>query len=239
MKVEALNCPNCGAAVVDESATCSHCRSRLKTMSCTNCFGIIFVGAKFCPLCGAKAMEPERAEGNPAGDCPRCRKKLAVIEIAGVTLRECGRCAGVWSDTDTFETICREKENQSAVISKLNEIKRPDETVPVRYVPCPDCGELMNRSNFARISGVIIDTCKPHGLWFDATELPRIIEFIDKGGLDTARRKEKLQISEERARLKDEQFKAAVDRLRGDNQSRYARSGSAGTIREIISFLFD
>ena len=74
----------------------------------------------------------------------------------------------------------------------------------------------MNRSNFARASGVIIDICKQHGIWFDAGELPKIIEFIQKGGMEIARQREKMAIRDERDRLRDEQRKqAALDRRFG------------------------
>ena len=78
---------------------------------------------------------------------------------------------------------------------------------PINYVPCPDCKQLMNRSNFARISGVIIDLCKHHGVWFDANELPKIISFIEEGGLKRSREKEKIELEDERSRLRDEQRK--------------------------------
>ena len=48
----------------------------------------------------------------------------------------------------------------------------------------------MNRKNFADTSGVIVDVCKAHGLWFDRDELGRIIQFVTKGGLDESRRRE-------------------------------------------------
>ncbi|MBA3784193.1 MAG: hypothetical protein H0X15_01425 [Acidobacteria bacterium] len=35
MKIEALNCPNCGAAVSIASAHCRFCTSKLKTMAYT------------------------------------------------------------------------------------------------------------------------------------------------------------------------------------------------------------
>src|SRR5439155_12887026 len=70
-----------------------------------------------------------------------------------------------------------------------------------RYLPCPRCGELMNRLNFAHASGVIIDICQPHGIWFDKDELRRIIEFIRAGGLDRARLKEQQQLEEARREL--------------------------------------
>jgi len=67
----------------------------------------------------------------------------------------------------------------------------------------------MNRMNFARCSGVIVDVCKGHGTWFDRDELSRIVEFISDGGLNASRAKEKIEIAEERERLRQEQ--RAVD----------------------------
>ena len=49
----------------------------------------------------------------------------------------------------------------------------------------------MHRQNFARVSGVIVDTCKGHGVWFNQGELRRVVEFIRAGGMDRARDREK------------------------------------------------
>ena len=69
------------------------------------------------------------------------------------------------------------------------------------YRPCPICGELMNRFNFADCSGVILDACKPHGVWFDSDELRRIVTFVRDGGLDLAREKERHSLELERHRM--------------------------------------
>ena len=53
----------------------------------------------------------------------------------------------------------------------------------MRYLCCPVCGKHMNRRNFARASGVVIDWCRGHGYWFDAHELETILEFVARGGL--------------------------------------------------------
>lgn len=239
MKVEALNCPNCGAAVADEAPVCGHCRSRLKTVSCIQCLETVFEGSKFCPFCGSET-EPHTVSGSAAKrKCPRCSSQLVTITASGIDLDECISCAGVWCDVDTFEAICSDKERQSAVLRQLDNITTSEDPAAIRYVPCPVCGELMNRNNFARVSGVIIDTCKPHGLWFDARELPRIIEFIRKGGLDAAREKEKRQIAEERDRLKQEKYAAAVERFRETDNRSFGRTGSVSAIREFINFLLD
>ena len=60
----------------------------------------------------------------------------------------------------------------------------------VQYRPCPDCHQRMNRVNYARHSGVVLDVCKEHGLWFDKDELRRVLAFISAGGLDRAREAE-------------------------------------------------
>jgi hypothetical protein len=70
----------------------------------------------------------------------------------------------------------------------------------------------MNRRQFASCSGVIVDWCKPHGAWFDRNELKQIVQFIQSGGLNKAREKEKLEIEEERQKLRDERRK--VENLR-------------------------
>ena len=51
------------------------------------------------------------------------------------------------------------------------------------YIKCPVCGDMMNRVNFGRRSGVIVDVCIDHGTWFDAEEIDRVAAFIASGGL--------------------------------------------------------
>ncbi len=97
----------------------------------------------------------------------------------------------------------------------------------------------MNRINFARCSGVIVDVCKGHGTWFDRDELSGIVEFIHGGGLEASRTKEKLALEEERQRLRQEQL--AVDLRRsnlrvGNDDERL--SGIAST-RGLLKFLLE
>ena len=51
----------------------------------------------------------------------------------------------------------------------------------VRYRRCVSCSALMNRRVFDR-SGVILDICPTHGIWFDPGELDRILRWIRDGG---------------------------------------------------------
>lgn len=211
MTAEALNCPNCGAGVASDSTQCEFCKTRLKTMACPSCFGLMFVGSQFCGHCGAKAVQTEVADIDDLGECPRCRLRLDLLKIGDTTLNECKKCSGMWADVETFQNVCADREKQSAVLGFIGTRELNAEPLSkISYVPCPKCKQLMNRSNFARASGVIIDTCKQHGVWFDADELPRIIEFIQKGGMDIARQRDRMEIEGERSRLRDEQRKQAA-----------------------------
>jgi len=58
------------------------------------------------------------------------------------------------------------------------------------YVKCPACSTLMNRKLFATGAGVVVDICKAHGTFFDIGELPAILEFVQRGGLALAARKD-------------------------------------------------
>ncbi len=72
------------------------------------------------------------------------------------------------------------------------------------YVPCPDCSAMMNRINFGRRSGIIVDVCKDHGTWFDRDELPRAVRFVLDGGLEHAQKKEMEQLRDAARRAQSE-----------------------------------
>ena len=60
----------------------------------------------------------------------------------------------------------------------------------------------MNRVNFASGAKVILDICRDHGTFFDRDELHRVVTFIQAGGLERARAREREALKEEQARLR-------------------------------------
>lgn len=204
----------CGAAASSTATRCDHCGARLATMACPACFGMMFLGAKFCSHCGARA---QRTEGSAPDRqlCPRCRVNMRAITIGKAPLRECPRCEGIWADTLSLQQICRDREQQAAVLgiaTALPESQGVDLKKNIRYVPCPVCDKLMNRVNFARCSNVVVDVCRQHGTWFDHEELRRIVEFIHAGGLDRAREREVAELENQRRQLRAEKTAQAWDR---------------------------
>jgi Zn-finger nucleic acid-binding protein len=209
MEAQTLNCPMCGASVGSDAPQCRFCEARLATVACPSCFAMMFVGSKHCSRCGAAASASESSVADKK--CPRCKDDMQWKSLGGHTLLECPDCLGLWLDVGTFEKICADREQHAAVLGAASVSNpRPITNEKVSYIPCPECKQLMNRANFARCSGVIIDVCKQHGIWFDRDELSRIIEFIKEGGLDAARSKEKMQLEEERRQL--EQIKSGIHR---------------------------
>lgn len=204
--VKSLQCPNCGANVALDRVRCDYCRSVLTVTSCPSCFGAIFKGMRHCPNCGA-AVERVEVDPDKKRLCPRCDTPLVPADIASVRIHECHDCGGLWIDAASFDRICEDREKQEKAIVYPTAIKAVTMKTPAQkanrfYVPCPECGELMNQKNFAGCSGIVIDLCKPHGIWFDRQELQQIINFIKDGGLQKARAMELEKLKEEQNRLK-------------------------------------
>jgi Zn-finger nucleic acid-binding protein len=209
MQAQTLNCPNCGAAISSEAPRCEFCESKLATIACPSCFGMLFIGSKFCPHCGAAPARAKAADLSIL-KCPRCKTHMSPITLGAEAMRECDKCGGLWVEVAAFEKICADKEEQSAVLGGAspvphNQIKENR----VSYIPCPHCGNIMNRINFARCSGVIVDVCKGHGTWFDRDELSQIVQFIRGGGLELSRQRQKREIEYEREQLRAEQLVAS------------------------------
>lgn len=197
-----LRCPGCGAPAAADAAACDYCGSPLATVTCGSCFAPMFVGSRFCAHCGAEATRELVDDGRELA-CPRCRAPLQALRLATTSARECAACGGLWLDPDALQRLADGREAHSAVIATLAARVASAAVAPdmVRYIPCPTCAKLMNRVNFARASGVILDICRTHGVWLDRGELQRVLQFIEDGGLARARDHEREQLADERRRL--------------------------------------
>jgi Zn-finger nucleic acid-binding protein len=106
-------------------------------------------------------------------------------------MHECGRCGGLFLDHPTLARIVQERETAGPLPvpgARPFELTRTAGLVEreVRYVKCPMCHERMNRVNFGRRSGVVVDVCRSHGTWFDPGELTRVTEWVASGGMHAA-----------------------------------------------------
>jgi Zn-finger nucleic acid-binding protein len=213
-----LHCPNCGAAVGHDGGRCPYCQARLATVSCPACFARMFAGASFCQNCGAART---RTEGEATAlACPGCRGRLANVTLGTTSLLECESCDGVWIDATAFERLCTDRESQAAVLHRQGRRGAAAAETRVRYRPCARCGKMMNRVNFATLSGAVVDVCKGHGTFLDAGELHQIVGFIRDGGLDRARARQREDRRDEQRRARDEQRQAAREDRRHPGSGR-------------------
>jgi len=194
-----LHCPNCGAAADPQATRCPYCKARLATISCPKCFALMFEGTRFCPQCGTAAARVEHDDADVR--CPACRDAMHYLTIGAASVLECTGCDGVWLDAADFERICADRESRGAVLPRWTATPAAADAAHVRYRPCVRCGKMMNRVNFGRLSGTVVDVCRGHGTFLDAGELHAIATFIEAGGLGRMREREIEAIKEEQHRL--------------------------------------
>ena len=131
---------------------------------------------------------------------------MAEVAVGETTLLDCQTCDGLWIGADAFERLCSSREAQAAVLHQPVPEARLIET-RVRYRPCLECGTMMNRVNFAKISGTVVDVCKRHGTFLDRGELQALVQFIHGGGLERARQRQIEDLKEQEQRLRDQELR--------------------------------
>ncbi len=155
-------------------------------MRCPHCFALSFTGSLFCGRCG-RELEPEPLLDVVDAPCPRCTHRLSAptggAGAGGAGSFECTACGGVFVDRSALQGLLARESRPLAVdlSPSSREGTSPIAThasQPVRYLACPVCRALMNRTHFAHHSGVIVSVCKEHGTWFDAGELTSVLEFV-------------------------------------------------------------
>jgi len=126
---------------------------------------------------------------------------MAEVSVGDTSMLECPRCRGTWVDAPTFEHICASHEAQAAVIHHTAPAP-PRTSAEFSYRKCVACGTMMNRLNFGRLSGTVVDVCRGHGTFLDAGELHAIVRFIQGGGLDRARQRQIEDLKEQERQLR-------------------------------------
>lgn len=212
-----LGCPNCGAPVAAAARACAYCHVALATRRCAYCFDHSPASAHHCATCGRELGLEPLAERS-ALPCPACRAPLEALNEAAGTLFDCARCGGHFVEHGLLRALIEQRARlaESAALAP----KRP--AVPsqqVTYRPCARCAVLMHRKNFGGASGIIVDVCTSHGIWFDAGELPGVLSFVERGGLERARKLEEERARRARIEQRTESSKAFTTFSSGDGES--------------------
>lgn len=106
--------------------------------------------------------------------CPRCFVILTRTDHAGVPLRQCPHCFGVWLGEVASARLTRLEDaaaaKDTAALADLAALVTEANTSDV--VRCPECELPMAKQKFHMLIPVQIDRCpKCRGVWFDAGEL--------------------------------------------------------------------
>ncbi|MBX3185676.1 MAG: zf-TFIIB domain-containing protein [Labilithrix sp.] len=228
---DAAPCPYCGNACPPLVRICPHCDVRLDAVRCQRCFTLQAPGEFACGRC-KQALELEPLLDATDAPCPRCRHPLdAGAALAqGARVHECPRCGGIFLPRETLAEILCNAEVAGAL--PAGPPRRPRDLGEVRYLSCPLCHSSMNRVNFGKVSGVIVDVCKGHGTWFDAGELTSVVAFAAAGGLDKTRERERAEERVSRERSQEVRVELAV------MEAKERASERLDAWRELLDVLF-
>lgn len=190
---EIHHCEACGAARSDARNPCAYCGSVPKADSarlslvCPFCLHRTPKESKFCSTCGETIHAAPLNAKTGKFVCPRCEKpRLVNRKIGAYVVDECPGCSGMWVEYETFNRLVKQQAARADHHVDGGRRGGPNKstlTEEVRYIKCPDCKRMMNRFNFAKVSGVVIDECRDHGVWLDGEELGKIAAYVATGGL--------------------------------------------------------
>jgi Zn-finger nucleic acid-binding protein/ribosomal protein L40E len=190
-------CAACGALVGPTETVCSYCHAEIARRPaptgpvCPECYARNPENARYCTACGAAFLpQPVRTRILPL-ECPVCATThLAARSLGGIWVDECPSCLGLWAPGDVMDRLVdriREKRRKDGPppASLAHAERRSEWRSQIQYRHCPECGGVMQRKNFGRRSGVIVDWCGSHGTWLDAHEMEDIAAFVLEGGLES------------------------------------------------------
>ena len=194
-----IHCAGCGGSRERGERACTYCGTDftiheldLNTV-CPGCLARVSDRARYCHHC-ATPLSVEAVSGEETDyRCPACDDRQLIsrrLEAISTTALECQVCAGLWIGIECFHDLLT-LETRGAGGASVSH-RRPSEAMGAgqsaarRYRPCAVCRELMVPRNIGNgRSGIILDVCGEHGLWFDCDELSHTIAWIRSGGLES------------------------------------------------------
>lgn len=221
VEVPTRRCSACGAITIRDDEYCGYCGSEIVrlvergSLICPDCYARNLDDARYCLGCG-DAFDPQSPPSVLSElQCPCCECWMSTRDVGGLEIHECPECLGLWAPENRFDELIDRAAASARAHGLAGESSSPrvDGGNPldnaVEYRRCPVCDALMNRRNFKKRSGVIVDRCHRHGTWLDANELERIAGFVLSG---RAERVTAIEQEKEAARQKSE-ARAAVKRI--------------------------
>jgi len=210
--VPTLRCPSCGAPAAESDRACAHCRSLLSTRRCARCFTLNPRQDLKCGRCGAELPREELSASASGQPCPECDVPLVARKTGVVGYAECARCGGLFLSREAFEAVAHGAEARATALAVEGDRAPEPQKVPARfrYRKCPVCRELMNRTNYGSGSGVILDVCRTDGVFLDRGELTAVVAFLEDGGWERVKKRERERLREEVSSLEAKKHTASL-----------------------------
>ncbi len=201
-----VRCASCGAPRRGDESACGYCgadftlRERDLDAICPRCAARVSRRGHYCHHCGLPLTAPREAVPT-ALPCPACRSAAGAPDGAtsgpvlvsrrlgagdALHLFECPRCSGMWLDDEVFGRLVERARRGRTGLAPPPRRAGGEAERRWSYRPCPLCGGLMSRRNYGGRSGVILDVCSRHGVWFDGDELRRTLDWVRRGGATAA-----------------------------------------------------
>lgn len=165
-------------------------------MKCTACGAALPANSLICSFCGMRnAIDLRNLSASTASapeaprSCPECGTAMESVNLGQrkrFFIERCARCHGLFFDINELQALLDDAvapvyEIDLPLLSTLQK-ESPGPRREFTYVSCPACGKMMNRVNFGRRSGVVVDQCRNHGVWLEGGELHRLMEWKKAGG---------------------------------------------------------
>lgn len=202
-----FHCSNCGGALDKGASQCPFCAATIDltttrlTQYCNHCLSMSKEGALYCSECGRPFEQPDRSPERLNQTCPRCHINLRKRALGNHHPSECPMCLGLFIAVDDLNAMIDDQEKRLKIASPHGAPVQSELThEPVAYLKCPICETTLNRVNYGRLSGVIIDYCRKHGYWLDNGELEKIAKWVASGGLEKKRQRELEEARNQRSR---------------------------------------
>jgi Zn-finger nucleic acid-binding protein len=216
---------------------------------CSHCSAPLAANTNKCLYCGTRNdVDLKNRHNYSIVDqessllCPHCEKTLQTIDLkieGSFLIHRCLTCFGLFFDAGKFELLLEKSVDPVFDINlqQLDYINqdRFSTEKEVKYVKCPVCQTFMNRNLFGYRSGVIVDRCQRHGIWFNSGEITHLQEWKKAGG----------QLLQEQQKLPENQESPKQNRVKPDYISNpdYTGVGVEGellnTVANLIGKLFE
>lgn len=164
--------------------------------NCVSCSAPLPAYADICVYCGGKHDTDfhgvhRYTVSRPVSEriCPHCDISLQTINLefeSKFFIERCKQCMGIFFDPGELQALLEKSVTNVFEVDfqRLTSVNQQlyKKNKSIRYLKCPVCSGHMRRTNFANRSGVIIDSCREHGVWLDGGELNQLMEWKKSGG---------------------------------------------------------